>query len=181
MYGLVNQGIKDLVISRFGEETWLNLCQHANSPSDLVSMQYYEDQITYRLVGSAAKLLQVPPEKILSEFGKFWIQYTAQEGYGPLMDLFGADFKSCLKNLNHLHTRMGLTMPQLKPPSFIFEELSETTFLLKYQSHRKGLNPMVQGLIEGLAAKFGHSIRVFEVSSSEPDFVTFQIEIMGVA
>lgn len=154
MYGLVNQGVKDLVIHLTNDETWELICHDANVPTDYVSMQYYEDDVTYRLVGIVSKRLKIPPETVLGEFGKFWVNYTAKEGYGPLMDLFGQDFKSCLKNLNQLHTRMGMTMPQLNPPNFAYKDISEDVVELEYMSSRQGLSPMVQGLLEGLALKY---------------------------
>lgn len=161
MYGLVNQAVKDMVISGHGEDMWLQICKGAGVAStDFVNMEQYPDKTTYDLVGSASKLLNLPAETILREFGKHWVLYTAREGYGPIMDLFGADFKSCLKNLNNLHSRMGMSMPQLVPPSFTFKELDAKNYELIYSSKRKGLCPMVLGQLEGLAAKFKVDISV---------------------
>lgn len=177
MYGLVNQGIKDLVLKISDHETWLRICHDSNAPNEFASMHYYEDEITYRLVAATSKALNLNPESILSEFGKYWIHYTAKEGYGALMDLFGNDFKSCLKNLNHLHTRMGMTMPQLTPPSFVYTEISNDIIQLEYQSKRPGLSPMVSGLIEGLAKKHGTKI---EIGFNEQDNrKIFTISILG--
>lgn len=176
MYGLVNQGIKDLVLNVSNYETWVKICRNANAPDKFVSMQYYEDEVTYRLVGSASAVLNLPPDKILGEFGKYWVHYTAKEGYGPIMDLFGDDFKSCLKNLNHLHTRMGMTMPQLSPPSFVYTEISNNVVQIEYKSKRAGLSPMVSGLIEGLAKKHGTKIDV--KFSEENDQKIFTISIL---
>lgn len=156
MYGMVNQAIKDLVRTRFGDMAWKNIAERANvSFEDFVFMEYYPDHITYELVGAASEELKLAPDVILSEFGKHWILYTAKEGYGPLMDLFGSDFPTCLKNLNSLHDRMGMTMPNLKPPRFEFEEVSLGCYILTYFSKRPGLSPMVLGLLQGLAIKFG--------------------------
>lgn len=177
MYGLVNQGVKDLVISISNEDTWKSICADANVPSDFVSMQYYDDDITYRLVGAVSSKLSLPPEKVLGEFGKFWITYTAKEGYGPLMDLFGRDFKACLKNLNQLHTRMGMTMPQLSPPSFIYTDMPNDSVQIEYCSKRIGLSPMVQGLLEGLAKKYKVNA---EITFSEiEERKIFLIKILG--
>tara|TARA_B110001454_G_scaffold219199_1_gene251757 strand:+ start:63231 stop:63767 length:537 start_codon:yes stop_codon:yes gene_type:complete len=177
MYGLVNQGIKDLVLSLSNQETWTQICLDANAPDEYISMQYYEDETTYRLVAAVSKKLNLQPEKILGEFGKYWILYTAKEGYGPIMDLFGEDFKSCLKNLNHLHSRMGMTMPKLSPPSFIFTELSDTKFQLEYKSKRSGLSPMVQGLLEGLAIKYNTKVEINYSEINERKI--FTLEIVG--
>lgn len=159
MYGMVNQAIKDLVESKFSTDHWNQICEDIQIPKDdFVFMQYYPDKLTYDLVGSASKLLNLPGETILKEFGKYWVLYTAKEGYGPMMDLFGSDYKSCLQNLNNLHARMGMTMPQLSPPRFTFVEESKTLYKVSYFSKRPGLCPMVVGLLEGLAQK--HNVKV---------------------
>lgn len=155
MYGLVNQAVKDLVVTKFGDSKWQEICVDCGLPTnDFVSMQYYPDPLTYQLVGSASKVLNLSPELVLKEFGKYWVLYTAKEGYGNIMDMFGEDFKSCLQNLNSLHARMGMTMPQLSPPKFKFNEVNSYTYDVEYYSKREGLCPMVIGLLEGLAEKF---------------------------
>ena len=181
MYGMVNQAIKDLVLNKFGNEAWVNICQRANIPQeDFVFMQYYPDKLTYDLVGSASAQLGVPPEVILREFGKYWVLYTAKEGYGAMMDLFGSDFKSCLKNLNNLHARMGMTMPHLTPPRFTFREENELLYIVSYFSKRAGLCPMVIGLLEGLAAKYkvNATIELLE-SNDQSEEKKFKIVLAG--
>lgn len=180
MYGMVNQAVKDLVVTKFGNETWMRICEKANIPSeDFVFMQYYPDKLTYELVGAASGELSLSPAVVLSEFGKHWVLYTAKEGYGPMMDLFGADFKSCLKNLNNLHARMGMTMPNLTPPRFTFSEINENTYEVCYQSKREGLCPMVQGLLEGLAQKYGTEASIKLLDQKKNDGHVFQILITG--
>lgn len=181
MYGMVNQAIKDLVLSKFGETSWNNICQSAKVPSeDFIFMQYYPDAVTYQLVGAASQELKLPADVILREFGKHWVLYTAKEGYGPMMDLFGGDFTTCLKNLNNLHARMGMTMPSLTPPGFTFAEESATSYLVTYTSKRQGLCPMVIGLLEGLAAKYDTKAKIEllndDDSASEKNF---RITLLG--
>lgn len=161
MYGMVNQAIKDLVVSKFGPKDWEEISGRAGiSTEDFVFMEYYPDKVTYDLVGAASAHLKLGPEVILKEFGKHWVLYTAKEGYGAMMDLFGADFKTCLKNLNNLHARMGMTMPHLTPPRFEFKEEDEASYLISYFSKRPGLCPMVEGLLEGLAAKYNEQVSI---------------------
>lgn len=158
---MVNQAVKDLVVTRFGTEAWGKICSHAKLPeSDFEFLQYYPDNITYELVGAASLHLKLPAEVVLKEFGKHWVLYTAKEGYGPIMDLFGVDFKSCLKNLNNLHARMGMTMPNLNPPSFSFLQEDDNTYIVSYFSKREGLSPMVTGLLEGLAEKYSIKVTI---------------------
>lgn len=180
MYGLVNQAIKDLVLNKFGEQKWKQVCTEAQVPeNDFVSMHYYEDAITYKLVGSASKVLQIPAEVVLEEFGKYWVLYTANNGYGPLMDLFGTDFKSCLQNLNNLHSRMGMTMPQLSPPNFKFKEITADVYEVEYISKRQGLCPMVKGLLIGLAEKYRVKTKIDFNENMQAQTKTFTIQILG--
>jgi hypothetical protein len=161
MYGLVNQGMRDLVVERFGEATWKKICARAEwNDEGFTLMQSYPDSLTYRLVGAACAELSVEAGPLLEQFGEYWIKFTAEKGYGELLKLFGADFKSCLKNLNHMHARMGAMMPDLQPPRFSVEEESASRLRLKYFSKREGLAPMVVGLLKGLAGRHGNHIAV---------------------
>lgn len=178
MYGLVNQAVRDLVIGRFGEDKWNSICDDAKLPAkDFVSMQYYPDEVTYGLVAASSKKLGLAAEIILKEFGKHWVLFTAKTGYGPIMDLFGRDFKSCLGALNNLHARMGLSMPDLNPPRFTFCEITPNLYTLEYQSKRAGLEPFVEGLLLGLAEKFQAKVEVrFSV---ENDKRIFAVHVLG--
>jgi hypothetical protein len=179
MYGMVNQAIKDLVVTKFGNESWKKICDSSKiSPDDFIFMLYYPDGITYQLVGAASVELKLAPEVILREFGKYWVLYTAKEGYGAMMDLFGSNFKACLQNLNNLHARMGMTMPQLSPPRFTFKEIDEKKYIVSYFSKRAGQCPMVIGLLEGLAAKYNERATIeLLADSNESGEKQFQITL----
>lgn len=179
MYGLVNQAVRDLVVTKFGEEKWNAICDEARSPvKEFVNMQYYPDALTYALVGAASSQLGLPANAILSEFGKYWILYTAKTGYGPIMDLFGKDYKSCLAGLNNLHARMGLSMPELTPPRFDFIEIAPNVYQIEYQSKRGGLEPFVQGLLEGLAQKFNTAVEI-DFRITDDNRRIFSISVLG--
>ncbi len=181
MYGMVNQAVKDLVVARFGEDNWKSICSQVNiSTEDFVFMDYYPDKLTYDLVGAVSKTLSIPPATVLSEFGKHWILYTAKEGYGPLMDMFGHSFKDCLINLNSLHARMGMTMPNITAPRFLFTEVDEKNYLVQYVSKRQGLCPMVEGLLNGLAEKYQTKAEIqFVEDPLKPEDKIFKIKLLG--
>jgi len=161
MYGLVNKAIEDLVLRDHGPEAWAKIVDQAGfEDAGFISMDSYPDDLTYQLVGAASQELGVAADQLLESFGHFWILYTAREGYGELLDLSGRSFEEFLFNLDNLHTRLGLSMPALRPPSFECEKLDEKTYRLHYRSEREGLTPMVVGLIKGLADKFGHGVAI---------------------
>lgn len=179
MHGLVNQAVKDLIVSRFGTQAWSRICAEVSIPEDdFTAMQPYPDSLTYQLIGAVSKELATPAEKVLFEFGKHWVLYTANQGYGPLMGLFGPDLKTFLTNLNNLHTRMGSTLPFFKPPRFVFKELGPQYYRLEYHSQRQGLAPMVLGLIEGLATRFGVTVNIqTEATPSDGSPAVFLIKV----
>lgn len=168
MYGLVNQAMKDLVCSKFGPKKWEEICvasQHSKDDFDL--MHSYSDKMTYDMVGAATQVLGMSAYDILRAFGDYWITFTAEQGYGEIMNLFGKDFRTCLKNLNGMHGHMGAMMPHLQPPRFQVISETEQEILLHYFSTRDGLAPMVVGLLEGLARKYGNSIQIEQKGRSE--------------
>jgi len=71
--------------------------------------------------------MQITPDEVLRLFGKYWVAFTATEGYGPILNLFGQDLRTCLSNLNRMHAHMGAMMPDLKPPRFRVAENSSTS------------------------------------------------------
>ncbi len=58
MYGLVNQAIEEFVLKNFDEATWENIKQKANYlQPGFISMESYDDAVTYNLVGAASEIL----------------------------------------------------------------------------------------------------------------------------
>jgi hypothetical protein len=182
MYGLVNQAVKDLVCDRFGEDQWKAVCTGARlNPDDFEPMKSYSDQVTYDLVASASALLGIPAESILEAFGDYWITFTANHGYGEMMNMFGRDFKTCLRNLNRMHGHMGAMMPDLMPPRFNVVEVDSLNLVVHYFSTREGLGPMVVGLLKGLARKYGDRVEISHVAKgTRSDHDEFEVSFQSV-
>ena len=165
MYGLVNKAIEELVVATAGEEAWSRIRARAGLEVPVfVRMEAYPDSITYDLVAAASAELGMTPEAVLEAFGEHWILYTAKEGYGELLALGGSSFRDFLLNLHDLHTRVGLSFPHLRPPSFACEEIDASTLRLHYDSTREGLAPMVVGLLRGLGRMFHTEVTVEQVA-----------------
>ena len=170
MYGLVNKAIKDLVVQLAGEDKWLEICKDANFPDEeFVAMSPYPDELTYTLVGSASKVLGVDAKTILHKFGEHWILYTASEGYGDLMNLSGQSIAEFLSNMDMLHDRISGLMPGLRPPKFVTKNVTPNSLELEYWSDRKGLVPMLFGLVDGLGRRFGVSTKVEHIHEKQND------------
>ncbi len=175
MYGLVNKAIEKMVCSHFDEATWLKIKQKAEFDEPFVSMESYPDDVTHRLVKAASEILDLSPAEIMKAFGEYWVLFTAQEGYGDLMNMHGDNLPEFLENLDELHARVGVMFPKLQPPSFECEDLEgedlegedlegedtgKAAMELHYYSSREGLAPMVLGLVKGLGQRFDTEVEV---------------------
>jgi len=168
MYGLVNKAIEEMVCSYYGEDTWQKIKQKAEIEIEaFVSMEGYPDDVTHRLVKAASEVLDLSPSEVMEAFGEYWVQYTAKEGYGEMMDMGGDDLREFLENLDDLHTRVGVIFPKLSPPSFACTNETQDSLILHYHSHRQGLAPMVIGLVEGLGKRFDTEVDVTQTQTRD--------------
>ena len=166
MYGLVNKAIESMVTSQFGEPTWQEILEASGAPAGgFISMDKYDDSITYDLVAAASKVLETEASELLEAFGEYWTKYTAEEGFGDLLDMSGSSFEDFLDNLDNMHARVALIFPSLEPPSFHGEKLGDGQYELHYHSERPGLAPMVVGMIRGLAARFDVPVLIEQVEA----------------
>lgn len=173
MYGIVNRAVEELIIERFGIDKWEEIKQKAGFNSEgFMTLKPYPDALTFKLVGAASEILNVPADTLLEAFGEYWILYTAEKGYGEMLNLAGDSFPSFLKNLNMLHGRVSNLMPELAPPQFECRNEKENSIELIYRSHRNGMIPMLYGLIKGLAKRFNKEVVIEEIDSSVEENTT---------
>lgn len=161
MYGLVNRAVEELLRARYGEDTWLRVKQSAGvTAPQFVSMEPYPDELTVALVSAASAEVGVPGHELLEALGRYWITYTADQGYGELLQMGGKDVKQFLLNLDALHARVGSRFEALSPPSFRVSDVAGDRLLLHYHSQRTGLAPLVIGLLHGLGERFSQTVEV---------------------
>ena len=178
MYGLVNRALQQLVCARCGDEGWRRVRLRAGVEDEVfVRMDSYPDEITERLLASASEELNTPANQLLEDFGRYWVRYTLVEGYGALLHDLGSSFSEALNSLDGMHARVSLLYPALRPPRFRCETVGPTTIRLHYLSQRRGLSPMVVGLIEGLAERYGLQATASHERQHEPGHDSFIIEI----
>lgn len=161
MYGIVNKAIQDLIITNFGEQKWTEIRLKSGVEQEyFISSQYYDDEITYKLVTVTAEEMNITLDEVLITFGEWWVLKTTQEKYKGLMQSGGASLKEFLTNLPLFHNRVMLIYPNLTPPEFKVTDISEKSINLHYFSVRKGLQSFVKGLIQGLAIFFKTPVEI---------------------
>jgi|688.fasta_scaffold35824_9 hypothetical protein len=166
MYGLVNKALEGLIKDLKGEAVWSQICSKVGlEDTHFLSHESYPDKFTYDLVGAASCELGWEVEKLLQEFGKYWILETARKGYGRMLEAGGGTLREFLSNLPYFHSRVSMFFPDLEPPSFECEEIVGNGLKLHYRSHREGLTEFVRGILEGLAIMFETKVKIELVES----------------
>ena len=161
MYGLVNKAIQDFVTREHGVDAWDRIRTAAEvNVVEFVSMCPYPDGLTYRLVGAAAKELGTSGDAVLEALGEHWIRFSAEEGYGELLHMWGTDLETFLGHMNDLHARISMVFPDLRPPRIRCGRSDEGRLLVHYESEREGLAPFVRGLLRGLGKRFEQPVQV---------------------
>ena len=158
MYGLINKSLKSMVIDNHGADVWQEIMDASGIPVDsFISMQRYDDAITYSLVGAAATVLDTPTESCLEQFGFYWATVTAPETYSILLDTTGSNLIDFLEHTNELHDRITSTFIGYIPPYFEVSR-QDNRIALRYESKREGLTPFVIGVVKGLAERFNSTL-----------------------
>ena len=167
MYGLINNALKEMILEKFGEETWNDVLRESGVPEDsFLTMRSYDDEITYSLAGAASKVVGAPVEACLEMFGEYWVLETASKSYGMLLKAAGQNMVEFLQNMNALHDRITSTFLNYVPPEFFVEE-NGTHHDIHYVSQREGLTPFVTGLLKGLGVRFETEVTILSQQSVE--------------
>jgi hypothetical protein len=164
MYGLVNQAVKSLLVEAQGEAVWQQVRTQAGAPDEFSPLVPYDDAVTYNLVGAASEILGQPADRLLYQFGMYWVERIATAHYAEMMNASGTTFSLFLRNLDQMHERMRVTFPGYRPPSFRVVELDDSRLQVDYYSSRAGLVPFVEGLFHGLAVHFGRSLTIAQIA-----------------
>ena len=160
MYGMVNKAVRGFVLKNFDQKTWSRIHSAAGTEENFLSMQTYDDSVTYDLVGAAHAELGMPVPDILNNFGRYWVSDIATESYANLMAKTGGGFVEFVKNLDHMHERIRVTFPDYQPPSFRVLVVGKDSIQVDYYSHREGLLDFVEGLFQGLAEYYNETINI---------------------
>jgi predicted hydrocarbon binding protein len=162
MKGVINKGVQELIETRFGSDVWERVKARAGCHELTFSPALdYPDEMTAALVGAAAEQLELTPEDVMVEFGKFVVSHTVKNTYPGLFAMAGRSAREFLKNMDRIHAEVTSTIPNARPPSLVTEDLDDGRLVMHYRSAR-GLCPVLRGLIQGVGTHFGQEVTVEE-------------------
>ncbi|XP_022108284.1 guanylate cyclase soluble subunit beta-2-like isoform X2 [Acanthaster planci] len=163
MYGFINLCVRALVLDKFGDEAWHKIRENAGVEDSFITHGCYDDTITLQLVQAASEISGLKVPVILELFGEFFFSFCQKSGYDEMLRALGGNLKSFLENLDSLHSYLSFSYEQMEAPSFRCERRHDNALILHYYSHRKGLHPIVVGIVRAVAKEFFDSELKMEV------------------
>ncbi len=181
MYGIVNRGVEQMLVARFGEELWRQVVDEVDPQwVGFVSMESYPDELTYRLIEAASRRTGTGRAELLEAWGEQWFLPVFEEGFGHLIDMTGESLGEVLSRLDALYARVALLFPQMRAPGFVCKTLGPGLWELLYRSEREGLAPLAKGSLRGLAARLGTRVEVEQVAARpEAEHDVFRVREVG--
>ena len=179
MYGIINQTVQSYAVSQLGPEAWDRVTAYAGfTDGGFVGVSPYPDELTLALIDGVAVELGVERDDALESVGEHFVAIADEVGFGPYLTFYGDDWRSCVRGLDDLHSRLALTFQGFRPPHFVVEVTDRGVVRLSYYSTRTGLAPLVKGILRGLGAWFGKPLSVKHVLSrnSGDDCDVFLVE-----
>ncbi len=170
MYGIVNKVICDYITKEHGSETWSAIQKGAGVEiNNFVLNEVYPDEMTFALLNSTAKILNLSMRDLSLILGRHWVLDTGLVN-APLYMCSAADnLRSFLHLLPDLHSRVMLVYPQAKAPEFSCSDAGDRSVRLDYYSDRTGFEDYLEGLLMGLAEYYGEKVQVRLLQSNLSD------------
>jgi class 3 adenylate cyclase len=187
MYGLINLAIEEAILQRYGQKFWDLIkedCRDSIGDTDgtFISRLYYDDEVSYRLIDAAEKILCSEKYGQVSQlFGEKFYELVQDSGYEGILKLLGGSLKDFLDNLDSFHSHLSTTYSRMQPPSFRCDQKSDNTLILHYYSERIGLEGLVMGMVKAAARELHHltidiSIHRLKLVDQGIDHTEFLIE-----
>ncbi len=158
MKGIVFNLLEEVVVWRHGEEAWDALLVRTDLAGAYTSLGSYADDDIYKLVGAAAKMLNMPAWDVLRWFGREAMPSLAARYPG----YFNAHSttRPFVLSVNHIiHPEVRKVYPGADVPTFGFRDEPDGSLLMTYRSARR-LCALAQGFVEGAADHFDELVSV---------------------
>jgi hypothetical protein len=189
MYGWINASVESLVVSKFGEDIWLQILEKAGVKTRPVWNRYdcYPDTSTLDIVSAASAVLGLDAATILEVYGGYFLHYVRDQGYDNLLRCLGSDLQTWLSNVDMLHVHLSIALPKMIAPHFRYVneamicwkhvlltlfcrcdvDTDNKALILHYRSVRgPGLSPIVVGIVREVAvAYFGITVEFERLST----------------
>ncbi|HVX05236.1 MAG TPA: heme NO-binding domain-containing protein [Rhodanobacteraceae bacterium] len=149
MKGIIFNVLEEVVVANYGESTWDDLLDAADSNGVYTSLGSYPDEHMMRLVEAASDALGLPPSEVVRWFGRQAMPRFA-ERYPEFFTAYTSTRPFVLALNTIIHPEVRKLYTGALCPHFDFREGEDGALLIGYHSPRR-LCALAHGFIEGAA------------------------------
>ena len=160
MKGTIPKCLEEMVRARHGDAAWKQVRADAGFATwhTFLTTEDIPDDTVKALFASAAKVLGLPVQEVMDDFGMHWSTVYAPDIYGVFFKR-ASNAKEMLLSIAEIHRRTTATVPNAKPPRFAYQWKDDDTLVMTYESERH-LAALMPGLIVGVGAFYRESLEV---------------------
>ncbi|MGL4236416.1 heme NO-binding domain-containing protein [Tabrizicola sp.] len=156
MDALLLRALQGYVLDTFGIASWQEVCRKAELKVETFEpMLRYDPGTADRIAESVADVLGRPVEAIWEDVGTYLVTNPEREGVRRLLRFGGMSYADFLYSLEELPGRARLAMPDLDLPEVTLDEVGPDRFELHCQSHLRGTQRVLVGLLTAMADDYG--------------------------
>jgi len=171
MKGVIVLALKEMVIKKFGPETWDNILAKSRVDKGplFLPISDIDDQVVLRMIHSVGEILRLSPVQVADAFGEYWVTVYSQK-------IYRAYYEGCktakdfLLKMDAVHVAATRSLPNAHPPRFEYTWKDEKTLIMKYKSPR-GLIDFMIGLIRGVGKFYGEALTVTKLGNDEAEII----------
>jgi hypothetical protein len=165
MHGAFIVCLKEMVISKFDENFWIEALEQAGIDKHFhpVSNKEVADEMALKLIKSTIKRLNMDDRRFGEIFGNYWINQYARKNYFAFFDAHKR-VKDFLNNLNKMHQRITAKLSKPTTLSFTITWESSSCAIIDYHSNR-GLVHLAVGLLKALGDYYHEDIAVYRIGA----------------
>lgn len=156
MHGLFNRALQCFLRDTYGDAFWQSVRSLSALPiEDFEPMLTYDDVLTWRVLASAARLLEKPQEMLLEDLGTYLVSHPTMTRLRRLLRFGGDSYVDFLHSLDDLRDRALLAMPDLAFPVLEMTEIGEGHYALCCKDVPYRLNHVALGMLRAMADDYG--------------------------
>lgn len=177
MHGLIFMTWEKYLAERFGTDflkSYRNSIGESTATLPLAN-RLYDDATLLAGVGAASHLSHFPPEKLLQEYGRYFIINWLTSHLCMYILTSVESGRDLLLAMRDAHARMRRTNDSLQPPLFEYRSVTANEVVLVYDSPRQ-LCSVLLGAIQGAAERYGETVQIQELSCMKQGAAVCQIK-----
>ncbi|MBU1077065.1 MAG: heme NO-binding domain-containing protein [Spirochaetes bacterium] len=167
MKGVIVNCLKELVITKFGEDKWREAMEKSGLDPNMAftSLGDVEDGAVMTVIQNVCKVLNITLEQAADAFGDYWVNEFAPKMYPRHFENIKSS-KEFLMKMDKVHEMTTANMANAHPPRFNYKEKDEKTLIMTYNSKR-GLMPIFLGLIKGVGKHYKENLKITALNDKD--------------